>query len=170
MKPHTRRVYDAMRARGILINQHSCGKIESVFADMVEMGADIWNPCQPCNDLARMKQEHTGRIAFCGGIDSQFVLDRPGVTTEEVRAEVRRRIDEMADGGGYVAAPSHGVPYEPEIVAAMTDEIATYGRRFYQATGDPSALNNIGNAFYQRELWEEAIETYREAHLAFEAE
>ncbi len=42
-------------------------------------------------------------------------------------------------------------------------------RRFYQATGDPSALNNIGNAFYQRELWEEAIETYREAHLAFEA-
>ncbi len=128
---HTKRIYDCMRARDILINQHSCGKIEAVFGDMVEMGADTWNPCQPCNDLAALKQEFGGRIAFCGGIDSQFVLDRPGVTTDEVRAEVRRRIDEMAGGGGYVAAPSHGVPYDPEIVEAMVDEIATYGRQLY---------------------------------------
>ena len=130
---HTKRIYDCMKARGIIINQHSCGHIEAVFGDMVEMGADIWNPCQPCNDLAALKKQYAGRIAFCGGIDSQFVLDRPGVTPDEVRAEVRRRIDEMADGGGYIAAPSHGVPYRQEIIDAMTGEIATYGRDIYQS-------------------------------------
>jgi uroporphyrinogen-III decarboxylase len=132
VRPHTQRIYDAMKSRGILINQHSCGKIEAVFADMVEMGADIWNPCQPCNDLARLKSLFGNRITFCGGIDSQFVLARPGVTTQEVRREVRRRIDELGAGGGYIAAPSHSVPYTPEIMAAMNDEIATYGRAVYR--------------------------------------
>lgn len=133
IKPATRRIYDCLKERNIIINQHSCGKIEAIFGDMVEMGADIWNPCQPCNDLAAMKAQFAGRIAFCGGIDSQFVLDKPGVTTEDVREEVRRRIDQLAGGGGYIAAPSHGVPYEQALIDAMNDEIAIYGRSVYQA-------------------------------------
>ena len=132
IKPHTQRIYDCMKARGILINQHSCGKIESVFSDMVEMGADVWNPCQPCNDLAALKRKFAGKICFCGGIDSQFVLDKPGVTASEVRAEVRKRIDQMAAGGGYVAGPSHGVPYKKELIDAMNDEVAVYGKAFYR--------------------------------------
>ena len=131
IKPHTQRIYDCMKRRGILIEQHSCGLIENVFGDMVEMGADIYNPCQPCNDLAALKRAYGGRIAFCGGIDSQFVLHRPGATAAEVRAEVRRRIDELAAGGGYIAAPSHSVPYNPVLIEAMDNEIATYGRRYY---------------------------------------
>ncbi len=126
--PPTKRIYDTIHARGMLINQHSCGKIESIFGDMVEMGADMWNPCQPCNDLPALKKQYGDRIAFCGGIDSQFVLDRPGVTPDEVRAEVRRRIDEMGHGGGYIAAPSHDVPFDQELIDAMNDEIATYGK------------------------------------------
>jgi uroporphyrinogen-III decarboxylase len=131
VKPHTQRIYDAMKRRGLLINQHSCGKIEAIFEDVVGMGADIWNPCQPCNDLAALKQQYGGRITFCGGIDSQFVLNRPGATPEEVRAEVRKRIDQMAAGGGYIAAPSHSVPSDPALLDAMNDEIASYGRRCY---------------------------------------
>jgi hypothetical protein len=131
IKPHTKRIYDCLKDRNIIINQHSCGKIEAVFGDMVEIGADIWNPCQPCNDLAALKKSFSGRISFCGGIDSQFVLDRPGVTPDEVRAEVRKRIDELAQDGGYIAGPSHGVPYDRELIDAMNDEIAVYGRAFY---------------------------------------
>lgn len=138
IKPHTRRIYDCIKRCGALVNQHSCGRIEAIFPDMVEMGADIWNPCQPCNDLADMKRRHGQRITFCGGIDSQFVLARPGATCEEVRREVRRRIDQLADGGGYIAAPSHSVPYDEKLLAAMNDEIATYGRQCYgtQCEGD----------------------------------
>ncbi len=132
IRPGTQRIYAALKSRGILVNQHSCGRIASVFADMVEMGADIWNPCQPCNDLAALKKQYGGRICFCGGIDSQFVLDKPGVTPAEIRAEVRRRIDQLAGGGGYIAAPSHTVPYKQELVDAMNDEIADYGKAFYR--------------------------------------
>jgi uroporphyrinogen-III decarboxylase len=132
IKPHTGRIYACMRGRGIVVNQHSCGRIEAILPDMVEMGADIYNPCQPCNDLAALKRQYGGRIAFCGGIDSQFVLNRPGATPEEVRAEVRKRIDEMAAGGGYIAAPSHSVPYDRALIEAMDDEIATYGREVYR--------------------------------------
>jgi len=139
---HTRRLYACLKDRGILINQHSCGKIEAIVGDIVEMGADIWNPCQPCNDLAALKKRFAGRITFCGGVDSQFVLDRPGVTTEEVRAEVRRRIDELAKNGGYVASPSHGVRYDKKIIDAMNEEIGLYGREYYRKAG--GAADNTG--------------------------
>ena len=92
------------------------------------MGADIWDPCQPCNDLAELKRKYGDRITFRGGIDTQFVLDRPGVTLDEVRAEVRKRIDEMAYGGGYTAEPSHYVKFDPDILDAMNSEIDSYGR------------------------------------------
>ena len=136
IKPGTQRIYDCLKERSIITNQHSCGRIEHIFDDMVDMGADIWNPCQPCNNLASLKKRSAGRITFCGGIDSQFILDRPGVTAAEVRAEVRRRIDELAAGGGYIAAPSHGVPYEQELIDAMNDEIKLYGCSFYKKTGN----------------------------------
>ena len=50
------------------------------------------------------------------------------MTLEEIDAEVKRRISEMAQGGGYVAMPSHSVPYSPVILQAMNDAIARYGQ------------------------------------------
>jgi hypothetical protein len=131
IKPHTKRIYDCMREREIIINQHCCGKIDAVFGDMVEIGADLWNPCQPCNDLPELKRKYGDRISFHGAIDSQFVLHRPGVTADEVRAEARRCIDMLAPGGGYIAGPSHHVPYDPELIEALQDEVETYGGAFY---------------------------------------
>jgi uroporphyrinogen-III decarboxylase len=135
IRPHTQRIYDCLKRRGVLINQHSCGKIESIFGDLVEVGAAMWNPCQPCNDLAGLKKRFGARISFCGGLDSQFVLGRPGVTTGEVRAEVERRIAEMAPGGGYIAEPSHSVPYRPEIAGAMHEAIRDFGSKIYRDPG-----------------------------------
>jgi hypothetical protein len=131
IKPHTARIYDCISGRGKIIKQHSCGRIESIFGDMVAMGAHVWDPCQPCNDLAYLKRQYGDRIAFWGGLDSQFVLGRPGVTAWEVRDEVKQRIGELAPGGGYVAAPSHQVPYSPAVMQAMNEAIATYGREIY---------------------------------------
>ena len=124
----TKRIYDCMKRLGVMINQHSCGRIESVFGDIVSMGAQLYNPCQPCNDLKRLKREYGERICFIGGIDSQHVLSRPGATPADVDEEVRRRIEDMAEGGGYIAAPSHNVPYDKALLDAMNTAIAKYGR------------------------------------------
>jgi len=133
IRPHTQRIYDCMKELGIIINQHSCGKIESVVGDLVEMGADIWNPCQPCNDLAGLKHRYGDRLCFCGGVDSQFVLDNPSASAADVVAEVRKRIDEMAlPCGGYLIGPSHAIPYDPEKLEAMRRTIEEYGREIYE--------------------------------------
>ena len=132
VKPGTKRIYDFCIKNGIMVNQHSCGKIESVVGDMIEMGATSWNPCQPCNDLAGLKKKYGGRLTFIGGIDSQFVLSKPGATPEEVDAEVRKRIYEMGEGGGYIATPSHSVPYRQELIDAMVNAIRKYGREIYR--------------------------------------
>ena len=131
VKKHTKRIFEVIKGHNLILHLHSCGKIEEIFADVIEIGVDVWNPCQPCNRLASLKDKFGDKITFCGGIDSQFVLDRPGVTPEEVRAEVRARIDQLAVGGGYIASPSHSVPYDQELLDAMNNEIATYGRTFY---------------------------------------
>lgn len=128
IRPETQRIYRCMQELGIWINQHSCGKVDSILPDMIEMGAAMWNPCQPCNDLVGLKRQYGDLICFIGGIDSQFVLDRPGVTPPEVEAEVKRRIGEMAAGGGYIAAPSHSVPYDPQLLEAMNRAIDEHGR------------------------------------------
>jgi len=44
---------------------------------------------------------------------------------------VRMRIDQLSAGGGYIAAPSHGVPYNQALIDAMNDEITVYGRKAY---------------------------------------
>ena len=132
IKPHTRRIYDCAKSLGIMINQHSCGKIEAILPDIIEMGAVSWNPCQPCNDLAAMKKQYGGGICFIGGVDSQFVLDNHDTTPEDVVREVKRRIDEMAlPHGGYIVGPSHSVPYDPEKLEAMQTTIREYGREIY---------------------------------------
>lgn len=132
IKPHTARIYKRAKELGIIINQHSCGKIDSIVGDLVEMGVDLWNNCQPCNDLVGLKKKYGDKMCFFGGIDSQFVLDNPLATPEDVIKETRRRIDDMAlPHGGYIAGPSHSVPYNPEKLEAMVSTIRNYGREIY---------------------------------------
>ena len=132
VKPNTQRVYNCIKELGVIIDQHSCGKIESVFSDICEMGADIINPCQPCNDLKGLKQRFGDRICFFGGVDSQFVLDNDNATPEDVEAEVRKRIYEMSlPNGGYIISPSHSVPYDKAKLDAMERTAAEHGRKVY---------------------------------------
>lgn len=133
--PQTKRIYDCAKELGLMVCQHSCGRIEPIFADFVSMGPDIWNPCQPCNDLAALKKAFGDQICFFGGIDSQRI-GRSDVTLEEVRAEVRLRIDQLAGVGGYIAAPSQTTVYKPEIMAAMFTEIDAYGKYPHVSSAD----------------------------------
>ena len=96
------------------------------------MGVELLNPVQvsagEMGDTARLKREFGDRLSFLGGIDTQWAL--PFGTTEDVRAEVRRRIRDLAPGGGYIAAAVHCLqPDVPlENVLAMCDEVAMAGK------------------------------------------
>jgi uroporphyrinogen decarboxylase len=111
---------------------HSCGDVSTIVDDFVEIGVDILNPIQTAtgglSDLAALKRRHGANLTFCGAIDTQQIL--PNGTPEEVRAEVRRVISELAPGGGYLLAAVHTVMDETpaENVLAMVDAALEYGR------------------------------------------
>ncbi|MBC7242086.1 MAG: hypothetical protein H5T60_06545, partial [Anaerolineae bacterium] len=109
------------------------GSVVPMIPRLIDMGVQILNPVQVSAagmDTAALKREFGRELCFWGAVDTQRVLPRG--TPAEVRAEVRRRIDDLADGGGYVLAAvhhiQHGVP--PQNILAMCDEALEYsGRR-----------------------------------------
>lgn len=102
---------------------HSCGSIVDLLPHFIEAGFDVINPVQVSArgmDTARLKREYGDEIVFWGGgVDTQQVLPRG--TPEEVKVEVRRRIEDLSPGGGFVFNPVHNVQPDvpPENIEAM---------------------------------------------------
>ncbi len=105
---------------------HSCGSVYEFIEDFIEIGVDILNPVQTSAahmEVERLKERFGERIVFWGGgADVQSVLPRG--TPEEVRRDVRHRIEVMQAGGGFVFAPIHNLQADipPENIAAMYEE------------------------------------------------
>lgn len=129
IKPHLARIYAEAHARSrAKVFLHSCGAVAELIEDFIELGVDVLNPVQTSAagmEPERLKREFGGRIVFWGGgADVQRVL--PLGTPEEVRADVRRRLEVFSPGGGYVFAPIHNLQADvpPQNVAAMYEEAA----------------------------------------------
>ena len=95
------RLFDRIHKRGGLVFYHSCGAIEPMIQDLIDIGVDILHPIQP--KLTGMEPEHLvekfgGQVGFCGGIDMQKLL--PMGTPDEVSAEVERYVKSL--GSGYI--------------------------------------------------------------------
>ena len=96
------------------------------------MGVDTLNPTQTSagrmSELAELKRQFGHKIAFCGGIDTHRVL--PFGTPDDVRREVKRVIEALGPGGGYLLASVHTIMNDvpPENVLAMVDAVEEYGR------------------------------------------
>ena len=97
----------------------------ALLPDIVEAGFDVLNPVQ-CSaagmDPRSLKEEFGRQIVFWGGgVDTQKTL--PYGTPDEVRREVRERIEVFGRGGGYVFNTVHniqaGTPLEN--ILAMID-------------------------------------------------
>jgi hypothetical protein len=90
---------------------HSCGSVLALLADFIDAGFDILNPVQ-CSaagmDPRTLKEKFGPQITFWGGgVDTQRTL--PFGTPEQIRAEVRERIEIFNRGGGFVFNTVHNV-------------------------------------------------------------
>ncbi len=131
IKPQHKRMADAVKRHGKPIVYHTCGSVYALIRDLIEVGIDCLNPIQVAAaemDTRRLKREFGGELAFWGGIDNQRVLPRG--TPEGVRQEVRRRIEDLAEGGGYVLCAAHNLQQDipPENIVAMYEAALEYGR------------------------------------------
>ena len=112
-KPHLARMYERIRNAGKFVYLHSCGNVEAIAGELIELGVDMLQPIQPESmDIFALKRDYGKHLCFAGGISTQYTL--PFGTPEQVRDETLRCIEEMGRGGGYVAAPAKpilpGVP------------------------------------------------------------
>jgi len=118
--PYLKKYVKLCKDFGVKAMFHSCGAIRELIPDLIDAGFDILNPIQVRAAgmvPAELKKEFGGRICFHGGVDVQKTM--PCGTVEEVRKEVRERIDVMGKDGGYILAPTHNfqadVPIENMI-------------------------------------------------------
>ena len=134
IKPRQKALFDVVKqCSNAKILLHSDGAIAKILPDLIEIGVDIVNPVQPtCEGMetSLLKREYGDDLSFWGGIDTQHVL--PFGTPQEVSDEVKRRIDDLAPGGGFVLAPVHNIQPEvpPENIVAMFDTALQYGGYF----------------------------------------
>ncbi|MCD7867208.1 MAG: hypothetical protein LUG62_03220 [Clostridiales bacterium] len=127
-RPHYQRMIDAVHEMNMYYQFHSCGKTEIFIPDFVEMGVDCWESAQVMNNLVRIKNEYGDRLLIAGGIDSQGVVDKIGVTEEEIREHTRNQIDLLAPGGGFMPTGF----FTTDGMLTVVDEIARYGSTFYK--------------------------------------
>lgn len=110
---------------------HSCGAVRPFIGDLIEAGIDILNPVQKSAggmDLAGLKRDFGKDIVFWGGgVDTQRVYSSG--TPAEVREDVRRNIEALAPGGGFVFATIHNTQpnVPPENFMAMWETLQEVG-------------------------------------------
>jgi uroporphyrinogen decarboxylase len=110
IKPKHKRTIELIKkkAPNAKVMLHCDGAIRKFIPDLIDAGFDILNPIEghlPGMDPAELKKDFGSELVFQGGVDIKNVLTRG--TLEDVRREVRLRIEQMGEGGGYILAPAH---------------------------------------------------------------
>ncbi len=127
LKPHLQRIIDHARSHGVMYEHHCCGYFAPIIPEIAEMGAVAFNSVHISNKPAELKKEIGDKITFVGGFDTQY-LDKSGITEEEIRAHVRKTIDELAPGGSWLPRCMLATWDRMPIVA---DEVLRYGATHY---------------------------------------
>lgn len=132
--PHFKRVLDFIKHKkpGIKILFHSCGNVRPIIPDLIEMGVDILNPVHVTAtgmEPVQLKKDFGKDLVFWGGgVDTQHIL--PSGTPTEVKDNVKRNIDALAPGGGFVFSTIHNIQAEvpPQNIEAMLEALKDYGK------------------------------------------
>ena len=135
IKPRHKKLVEFIKQRAqnkVYIFFHCCGAISEILPDIIESGIDILNPWQVnARDMDTKEfKKNFGRdiTIWGGGCDTQRIL--PYGTPRQVRDEVRRRIEDLAPGGGFIFNPVHNIQADvpPENVMAMWETWNEYSR------------------------------------------
>ena len=112
---------------------HTDGDVFNLIDDFIEIGVDILNPIQTSagkmSNLEELKKRFGNQLTFCGAVDTHHIL--PHGTPDEVRAEVKRVVNILAPGGGFMVTSVHTIMNDvpPENILAMVDAVVMPHRK-----------------------------------------
>ncbi|GAP10269.1 uroporphyrinogen-III decarboxylase [Bellilinea caldifistulae] len=108
IKPCLQRMINTIRSHKpeIKIMLHSDGAVGRLIPDFIELGVDVLHPLEPLpsTNIPEIKQKFGNQISFLGGIDISHAMLG---SREEVVQEVKTRLAQLAEGGGYILAPAN---------------------------------------------------------------
>jgi len=131
-KPHFSRVLQFIKekAPNVKLIFHSCGNVRPIIPDLIEIGVDILNPVHISAtgmEPVQLKKDFGQSIVFWGGgVDTQKVL--PTGDIKDVKDDVKKNIEALAPGGGFVFSAVHNIQAEvpPENIMVMWKTLMDY--------------------------------------------
>jgi hypothetical protein len=133
VQPYERRLNQAVRAIGVPVYTHTCGRIGDRLDLMLETatdGLDTLDPPPLGNvELARAKQEVGQRLFIKGNLNPVALLAYR--TPEEVKAEVAACLRAGKPGGAYILSTACSVaprvePWKLELLTPLAEELGRY--------------------------------------------
>ncbi len=122
--PGAKRLIAQAHSYGLKVIYHSCGALADIIPDLIAAGADCIHPIQALAegmDAESLAARFSGKVSFCGGVDTQDLLVNG--TPDEIKLRVRQLRQLFPTG--LIISPSHeallpDVP--PANVQAMFEE------------------------------------------------
>jgi len=134
VKPRLTEIYRAARKRNLVVMHHTCGNVREIIPDLIEIGLDVLHPVQPeAMDIFALKREFGPHLTFCGGIGTQQLL--PRATPSEIQEAVRRTLDVMSEGGGYILEP--GITLQDDVPVHNMVAMIEAAKNYRRSVGNP---------------------------------
>ena len=107
LKPIHKRAIDWIHSKGAKAHLHSCGDINPLVPELIDLGLDALNPLEvkAGMDPVHLKKTYGNHLVFHGGINA-VLWDKP----DQIRAEMERTLPVMKENGGYIFSSDHSVP------------------------------------------------------------
>lgn len=115
-------------AAGMPFIFHSDGKLWDIIPDLIALGSNGLHPIEPkAMDISEVKAKYGHKLALIGNIDMDLLVRG---TPQQVKAQVRQRIKDLAPGGGYAVGANPGIAYyvRLENYNALREAVFEYGR------------------------------------------
>lgn len=128
VKPVHQKAVNWAHAKGIKAHLHSCGDINPLIPELIDIGVDALNPLEVKAGMnpVELKARFGDRLVLHGGINAVLYDDLTAL-----EAEMRTVIPAMKENGGYIFSTDHSVPSNVSLdefrrVVALAKELGSY--------------------------------------------